>query len=40
MSAKDAQGIPTQLRLSLTPRIKGGALQLDNIALRLSQAPR
>ena len=38
ISAKDAQGIPTQLRLSLTPSIKGGALQLDNIALRLSHS--
>nr|WP_283256155.1 AsmA family protein [Dyella humicola] len=38
ISAKDAQGIPTQLRLSLTPSIKNGALQLDNIALRLSHS--
>ncbi|MFC4526706.1 AsmA family protein [Dyella halodurans] len=38
ISAKDAQGIPTQLRLSLTPSIKGGALQLDNISLRLSHS--
>jgi hypothetical protein len=38
LSAKDAQGTPTQLRLSLTPLIKGGALQLDNIALRLTHS--
>ena len=37
-SAKDSQGTPTQLRLTLTPRIKGQALQLDNIALQLSHS--
>ena len=38
VSAKDPQGTPTQLRLSLTPSIKGGALQLDNIALHLAHS--
>ncbi len=38
ISAKDANGTPTQLRLLLTPRIKAGALQLDNIALRLTHS--
>lgn len=36
ITAKDAQGTPTQLRLSLTPSINHGALQLDNIALHLA----
>ncbi len=36
LSAKDPQDTPMQLRLSLTPHIKAGALQLDNIALRLT----
>jgi len=38
VSAKDAQGTPMQLRLSLTPRIDNGALQLDNIALRVAHS--
>ncbi|MHA6205468.1 AsmA family protein [Dyella soli] len=38
ISAKDANGTPTQLRLTLTPRIQAGALQLDNIALRLTHS--
>lgn len=37
-SAKDSRGTPTQLRLTLTPRIKGNALQLDNVALQLSHS--
>ncbi|MFC5740451.1 AsmA family protein [Dyella tabacisoli] len=37
IAAKDANGIPLQLRLTATPRIDGDALQLDNIALHLSQ---
>lgn len=37
-SAKDSHDTPTQLRLSLTPRIKNNALQLDNIALQLSHS--
>lgn len=36
--AKDAQGTPTQLRLSLTPSVNRGALQLDNIALHLAHS--
>ena len=38
LSATTASGTPLQLRLSATPRIKGNTLQLDNIALHLSQA--
>lgn len=38
ISAKDAQGTPTGLRLSLTPSIKSGALQLDTIALHLTHS--
>lgn len=37
LSARTAAGIPLQLRLSATPRIKGNALQLDNISMHLSQ---
>lgn len=37
MSASTAANTPLQLRLSATPRIQGNALQLDNIALHLSQ---
>ncbi|WP_266160526.1 AsmA family protein [Dyella silvatica] len=37
LAAKDADGTPLQLTLSATPRIDGDALQLDNIALHLSQ---
>lgn len=37
VSAKDAQGVPMQLRLTATPRISGDALQLDAISLRLSR---
>jgi len=35
VSAKDAAGTPMQLRLTATPRIRGNALQLDNIDLAL-----
>lgn len=38
ITAKDAQGVPTQMRLSLTPTIKGGALVLDNIGLTLAHS--
>ncbi|RDI97700.1 AsmA family protein [Dyella solisilvae] len=38
MSGKDPKGTPTELRLSLTPNIKGGALQLDNIELHLTHS--
>ncbi|WP_232823653.1 AsmA family protein [Dyella sp. C9] len=38
IAAKDPQGTPMQLRLSLTPRIRAGALQLDNIALHLAHS--
>ncbi len=38
MSAQTASGNMLQLRLSATPRIRGNALQLDNINLHLSQA--
>ncbi len=38
LSANTASGTPLQLRLSATPRIDGNTLQLDNIALHLSQA--
>lgn len=37
ISANTADGTPLQLRLSATPRIQGNTLQLDNIALYLSQ---
>nr|WP_279237412.1 AsmA family protein [Dyella sedimenti] len=37
ITAKDAQDTPMALHLSLTPRIDGGALRLDNIALRLAR---
>jgi AsmA protein len=37
MSATTAAGTPMQLRFSATPRIDGNALQLDNIALHLTQ---
>ena len=37
VSANTADGMPLQLRLSATPRIQGNALQLENIALYLSQ---
>lgn len=37
ISAKDAQGVPMQLRLTATPRISGDTLQLDAISLRLSR---
>jgi len=37
MSATTATGMPLLLVLSGTPRIQGNALQLDNIALHLSQ---
>jgi AsmA protein len=37
MSATSAAGTPLQLRLSAIPRIQGNTLQLDNIALHLSQ---
>ena len=37
ISANTADGMPLQLRLSATPRIQGNALQLENIALYLSQ---
>lgn len=37
VAARIANGDPMQLRLTATPRIAGQALQLDNIALRLSQ---
>jgi AsmA protein len=37
IAAKDADGTPLQLTLTATPRIDGDALQLDNIALHLSQ---
>jgi len=38
LSATTASGDPLQLRLSATPRIQGNTLQLDNVALHLSQA--
>jgi AsmA protein len=38
ITAKDAQGIPTQLRLSVTPSIKGGSLLLENIALYVAHS--
>ncbi len=38
ITAKDAQGIPTQLRLSATPSIKGSTLMLDNIGLTLTHS--
>jgi AsmA protein len=37
LSATTADGTPLQMRLSATPRIKGNALQLDNVSLHLSQ---
>ncbi|MEP6897504.1 MAG: membrane assembly protein AsmA [Rhodanobacter sp.] len=37
VSATTSAGTPLQLKLSTTPRISGNALQLDNIALHLSQ---
>ncbi|MDE2307521.1 MAG: membrane assembly protein AsmA [Xanthomonadaceae bacterium] len=37
LSAIDAAGMPLQLRLSATPRLRPNTLQLDDIALRLSQ---
>ncbi|AIF47178.1 AsmA family protein [Dyella japonica] len=37
ITARDAQGIPTQLRVSVTPNIKGGVLALDNIGLYLAR---
>jgi uncharacterized protein involved in outer membrane biogenesis len=37
MSATSAAGTPLQLQLSAIPRIQGNTLQLDNIALQLSQ---
>ncbi|TAL86804.1 MAG: AsmA family protein [Rhodanobacter sp.] len=37
MSANTASGTMLKLRLSATPRIRGNALQLDNINLHLSQ---
>ena len=37
ISANTADGMPLQLRLSATPRIEGNTLQLENIALYLSQ---
>lgn len=37
LSAKSADGTPLQLRLSATPRTKGGSLRLNDIALRFSQ---
>ncbi|WP_430391127.1 AsmA family protein [Dyella sp. 20L07] len=37
VSAKGPEGMPTQLRLSLTPSIKAGALQLDNISLHFAR---
>jgi len=36
ITAKDGHGTPTSMRLSLTPRIDGGALRLDHIALHLA----
>jgi len=38
ITAKDADGTPTQLRISVTPDIKGGTLQLDNISLQLAHS--
>ena len=38
ITAKDADGTPTQLRLSVTPSIKSGALQLENIGLQLTHS--
>lgn len=38
ITAKDAQGIPTQLRLSVTPDIKSGALVLQDIGLHLAHS--
>jgi AsmA protein len=38
ITAKDADGTPTQLRVSVTPNIKGGALQLENIGLQLAHS--
>ncbi|HET6555517.1 MAG TPA: AsmA family protein [Dyella sp.] len=38
ISAKDATGTPTQLRLSLTLSIQNHALQLDTIGLRLAHS--
>jgi AsmA protein len=38
VSAKDAHDVPTQLRLSLTPRVKAGALELDGIALHFTHS--
>lgn len=37
VSAKDAAGTPMQLRLTATPRIRGNALQLDDIELSFSR---
>ncbi|TBR37161.1 MULTISPECIES: AsmA family protein [Dyella] len=37
LSAKGADGTPLQMRLSATPRVKGDALQLNDIALHFSQ---
>jgi uncharacterized protein involved in outer membrane biogenesis len=36
VSAKDADGLPMQLRLTATPRIQGNALQLNDIDLHLT----
>lgn len=38
VSAKDAHDVPTQVRLSLTPRIKNSALELDGIALHFAHS--
>ncbi|MDE2156412.1 MAG: membrane assembly protein AsmA [Xanthomonadaceae bacterium] len=37
LSATDAAGMPLQMKLSATPRLQTDTLQLDNIALHLSQ---
>ncbi|MEI7035908.1 AsmA family protein [Fulvimonas yonginensis] len=37
VSAKDAAGIPMQLRLTATPRIEGSALRLDDVDLELTR---
>lgn len=38
ITAKDSEGIPTQMRLSVTPSIKGGSLLLENISLYLAHS--
>lgn len=38
ITAKDAKGTPTELRLSLTPSIRNNTLRLDNIALYLTHS--